>query len=102
MKTFKEYKEEGFLNESKVSFDKMTFTVVVSNDARGTFIQFIPDSKTLDFTKDEQLESIGKIIQKKMPDFLDILNYEIGKPAAGLSFRLDPYKFGDLLAKRLK
>jgi DNA gyrase/topoisomerase IV subunit B len=102
MKTFKEYKEEGFINESKVSFEKMSFTVITSNDSRGTYIQFIPDSKTLDFTKNEQLEAISKMIKKKLPEFVDILNYEIAKPAAGLSFQIDTYKLNDLLAKRLK
>ena len=104
MKTFKEYKDEGFafVNEGKVSFGKMKFTTSASVDRQGVFVQFIPDSKTLDsYSKDEQIESIQTQLARVFPEMWKSLKYDSTSHAAGLTFRLDTYSFSDYLTKEI-
>lgn len=97
MKTFDE-----FLNEGKVSFDKMTFTISCFSDAKGLAIQFIPDSKTLDVSINLQVESIQSKLKKDLPFIADLLRFESGHEAAGRIFRINTIELSDKITKALK
>lgn len=98
MKSFSES-----LNEGKVQFDKMTFTVSYVNDGRNFGVQFIPDGKTLDnFSKNTMVESILSKLKEKMPDLGNILVYQINNHAAGLTFSIDPYELTKMIEKQIK
>jgi hypothetical protein len=99
MKTFVES-----INEGNVSIDGMKFTISVYNDKfRGMIIQFIPDGKTLENTsKNEQVDTITKRIDKAFPNFKDVFWYESGSDAAGLNFRINTLKFADAIEKAVK
>ena len=103
MKTFKEYKDEGFafVNEGKVSFGKMKFTVTSHYDRQGLCISFIPDSKTLDMPKNEQVEAIQTQLARVFPGLGVAFWFESGHQAAGLVFRLDTNKFTDHITKEI-
>lgn len=101
MKTFKEYMNEGFVNEGKVAFKNMKFTVTTLIDRQGLAIQFIPDSKTLDFSKNEQVDEIMNQLKRIMPKLAESLWFESGHSAAGVVFRLDTFKFTDFLTKEI-
>ena len=91
------------LNEGKVSFDKMTFTISHVIDAKGFGFQFIPDSKTMNSsTTEEQVDKITEKLKKGLPDLAAVIYYQSGHDAAGLVFRIDSYGLTDLLAKSLK
>jgi len=94
---------QEFLNEGRVSFDKMSFTVSHVIDARGFAFQFIPDSKTMNSsTTEEQVDKITEKLKKGMPALASVIYYQSGHDAAGLVFRIDSYGFTDLLTKSLK
>ena len=99
MKTFNEA-----INESKVNIDGMKFTVNVYNDRnRGMITQFIPDGKTLDnFSKNEQVDAITSKLYKAIPEFKDVVWFEISNEAAGLNFRINTIEFGKMIEKALK
>jgi hypothetical protein len=101
MKTFNEYKESGFLNEGKVAFGKMKFTVSSHFDRQGLCISFIPDSKTLDLPKNTQVEAVQAQLARVFPGLADAFWFESGHQAAGLVFRLDTYKFSDFVTKEI-
>jgi len=90
------------VNESMVSFKKMQFMLSATNDSNGLAIQFIPNSKTLEFSKNEQIEAIQSILNKSIPDLAPTLWYDIKNSAAGLIFRVDIYKLVDYLVKKIK
>lgn len=100
MKHIKPY--DDFLNEGKLSFSGMNFSVHAISDNKGLAIQFIPDSKTLQFSKNEQVEAIKIKLSKALPEFVDMFWYEIDNHAAGLVFRLDTYAFAEMITKKLK
>lgn len=97
MKTFIES-----INEGKITIDKMNFAVRAVADNKGLAINFLPDSKTLDFSKNEQVEAVAAELKKKVPFLGDIVWYEINNQAAGLSFRVDIYGLSDKIEKALK
>ena len=98
MKTFIES-----INEGKITIDKMNFTVRVSDDGnKGTNINFLPDSKTSDLSKNEQVDAVMSAFKKKVPFLADIIWYESGSPAAGLTFRLDTFGLTEKIKKALK
>lgn len=101
MKTFNEYKETGFLNEGKVAFGKMKFTVSSINDNKGLSISFIPDSKTLNFSKNEQVAEIQAQMKRIMPEIAEMFWFQSGSPAAGCVFHLDQYQFADFITKQI-
>jgi len=101
MKTFKEYKETGFINEGKVAFGKMKFTISTINDSKGLAVTFIPDSKTLDFSKNEQVNEIMEQLKRVMPEMADMLWFESGSHSAGCVFRLDRYKLAETITKQI-
>ena len=94
---------EEFLNEGKVSFSKMEFTVASFVDNKGLAIQFLANNKTLDnFSANAMVNAITAMINKNISDLNGLLYYEIGNVAAGIVFRLDQYEFGKMIEKRLK
>ena len=97
MKTFIES-----INEGKIAIGKMNFSVRVVADNKGLAINFLPDSKTLDFSKNEQVEAVTTELKKKVPFFGDIVFYEINNQAVDLSFRVDIYGLYDKIEKALK
>ena len=97
MKTFIES-----INEGKIAIGKMNFSVRVVADNKGLAINFLPDSKTLDFSKNEQVEAVTTELKKKVPFFGDIVFYEINNQAVDLSFRVDIYSLSDKIEKALK
>ena len=101
MKTFNEYKETGFINEGKVAFGKMKFTVSSINDSKGLAVTFIPDSKTLDFSKNEQVAEIQAQMKRIMPEIVDMFWFQSGSPSAGCVFRIDQYQFADFITKQI-
>jgi hypothetical protein len=103
LKTFKEYLNEGFVNEGKIAFlNKMKFTFTIFNDRQGMALQFIPDSKTLEFPKTEVIEKIQYELNLVMPEFASTLWYESNSNAAGFVFRVDTSKLVDVLIKNMK
>ena len=94
---------QDFLNEGRVTIDKMTFTVSHVIDARGFSFQFIPDSKTMNSsTTQEQSDKIMEKLKKGLPDLASVIYYQSGHDAAGLVFRIDSFGFTDLITKSLK
>jgi hypothetical protein len=93
---------ESMLAEGKISFDKMTFTVTTSSSNRGMILQFIPDSKTLDFPKQEQADAIMQRLTKKSPELAKLMWYDSGSYSAGISFAIDQYAFAEYIEKILK
>jgi hypothetical protein len=94
---------ENFVNEGKVTINKMNFSIHAFNDAKGLSVQFIPDGKTLDkFSKNEMAESIKSKLTSAMPKFADALYYSIDNQAAGLSFRVDIYELSEIITKAIK
>ena len=98
MKTFIES-----LNEGIVTIDKMKFNVSCFNELnKGTVIQFIPDSKTLDLPKNEQVNAVLDMMKKKVPFLGDIVWYESGSNAAGLVFVINTFDLSAKIRKALK
>ena len=94
---------DGFINEGKVSIGKMKFSVLVSNDTKGLYIQFIPDGKTLDeFSKNDMVDNIKDKLDSSMPQFASALWFSIDNQATGVIFRLDPYKLEEIITKAIK
>ena len=94
---------ENFINEGKVTINKMNFTIHVFNDTKGLSVQFIPDSKTLDkFSKNEMVDSIKAKLTSAMPKFADSLYFAIDNAAAGLSFRVDTFELSEIITKAIK
>jgi hypothetical protein len=93
---------ESMLTEGKISFDKMTFTVTTSSSNRGMILQFIPDSKTLDFPKQEQADAIMQRLSKKSPELAKLMWYDSRSYSAGISFAIDQYAFAEYIEKILK
>ena len=94
---------DGFINEGKVSIGKMKFSVLVSNDTKGLYIQFIPDGKTLDkFSKNDMVDSIKDKLDSAMPQFASALWFSIENQTTGVIFRLDPYKLEEIITKAIK
>ena len=88
------------LNEGIVSFDSMKFNVGVFNDSRGTYIQFIPDSKTLDIDSSKILNSINLKLSKS--PISSLFEYDQNHSAAGYVFGLNNNKLHDELIKIIK
>jgi hypothetical protein len=88
------------LNESIVSFDSMKFNVSVFNDSRGTYIQFIPDSKTLDIEQSKVLNSLNSKLSKSQ--ISSLFEYNQSHAAAGYVFKLNNDKLHDELIKIIR
>ena len=94
---------DGFINEGKVSIGKMKFSVLVFNDTKGLYIQFIPDGKTLDkFSKNEMVDGIKEKLDSAMPQFASALWFSIDNQTTGVIFRLDQYKLEEIITKAIK
>jgi hypothetical protein len=101
MKTFNEYKETGFLNEGKIEFDKLRFTVSSHFDRQGLVVSFIPDSKTLKLPKNTQVEAIQAQLGRIFPKLSKSLWFESGHDSAGITFRLDSFGFAEYITKEI-
>lgn len=92
-----------FLNEGKVVFSKMEFTISSFVDNKGLAIQFLPSNKTIDkFSTNEMVEKIKGMLAKNVTDLRDILYFEINNGAAGLVFRIDQYGLAEMIERKLK
>ena len=92
-----------FLTEGRASWGGMKFQVSALNDRKGLYLQFIPDSKTLDLTSTESLaERIKDRLTQKMPMLASVLNYDSSHPAAGIVFELKPYDLADVVTAAIK
>tara|TARA_R110001599_G_C12028825_1_gene639854 strand:+ start:232 stop:528 length:297 start_codon:yes stop_codon:yes gene_type:complete len=93
----------SFLNEGKLSWGGMQFTVSSFVDRDGMYISFIPNSKTLDLTSTESLaERVKDKLDTKMPLLASTLEYKSDHHAAGLTFKLNQYDLADAVIKGLK
>ena len=103
MKTFNEYREEGFINESnKFSSHGFTFTIMGHQDNKGSYISFIPDSKTLDtYSKDEMATWIDTVFNN-LEYFRDSVSWDKNHAAAGIVFRINSSYLADSLVKEFK
>lgn len=94
---------DRFINEGKVSIGNMKFSVLSSNDAKGLYVQFIPDGKTLDkFSKNDMVDNIKNKLDSAMPQFASALWFSIDNQTTGVIFRLDPYKLEEIITKAIK
>ena len=98
MKTFVET-----INESnKFSTDGFTFTITGNQDSKGSYINFLPDGKTVDsFSKDEMASFIDKYFNN-MEFLRDCMTLDKSHPAAGLVFRINASNLADSLLKEFK
>lgn len=93
---------EQFLNEAKFSADGFTFTIMGNQDTKGSYISFIPDSKTLDnYTAEESVSWIDRVFNN-MEFFRDCMEFEPKHNAAGYVFRIDASNLADSLVKEFK
>jgi hypothetical protein len=98
MKSFLETINES----SKFSTNGFTFTIMGSQDSKGSYISFLPDSKTVDsFSKDEMASFIDKYFNN-MEFFRDCMTWDKSHPAAGLVFRINAGYLADSLLKEFK
>jgi len=98
MKTFKEL----ILEANKFSASGFTFTIMGSKDRDGSYIQFIPDGKTVDtYSKDEMATWIDSVFNN-MDFFRDCMIWEKNHVAAGLVFRINANYLADSLLKEFK
>lgn len=100
IKTFKKYTETNLLNEGKVAFGKMKFTVSSHFDRQGLVISFIPDSKTLNLPKNTQVEAVQAQLASIFADY-DFIWFESRNSSAGLTFRLDTFGFTEYITKEI-
>lgn len=91
-----------FLNEGKINIEGMKFVVNSFFDRQGLAIQFIPSSKSEEYSRNEQVENIMKSMKKYLPDLADLLWFESGAMSAGLTFRIDTNKLNEVITKSLK
>lgn len=94
---------ESFINESsKFSSNGSTFTIMGSQDSKGSYISFIPDSKTLDaYTKEESAGWIDSVFNN-MDFFRDCMEWDKSHHAAGIVFRVNASNLADSLLKEFK
>lgn len=98
MKTFLETLNE----DNKFSTSGFTFTIRGFQDAKGTAIGFLPDSKTLDtYSKDEMANFIDKYFNN-MEFFRDCMSWDKTSAAAGIVFRINANYLADSLLKEFK
>jgi hypothetical protein len=98
MKTFNEL----ILEANKFSSQGFTFTITGSQDREGSYISFLPDSKTLDtYSKNEMASFIEKYFNN-MEFFRDCMEWEKNHVAAGLIFRINASYLADSLLKEFK
>ena len=92
-----------FLNEAnKFSTSGFTFTIIGNQDSKGSYISFLPDSKTLDnYSKDEMANFIDSYFNN-MDYFRDCMGWDKGHPAAGIVFRINANYLADSLLKEFK
>lgn len=98
MKTFLET-----INESnKFTTNGFTFTILGRKDSTGAYINFLPDSKTVEsFSKDEMADFIDRYFNN-MEYFRDCMSWDKGHPAAGIVFRINASYLADSLVKEFK
>ena len=100
MKHIKQF--ENFLNEAKFSASGFTFTMMGSQDSKGSYISFLPDGKTLDtYSKDECANWIDSVFNN-MEFFRDCMEWDKNHNAAGLVFRINSSYLADSLLKEFK
>lgn len=92
-----------FVNEAnKFSASGFTFTIIGNQDSKGSYISFLPDSKTVDnYTKDEMAGWIDSVFNN-MEFFRDCMTWEKNHVAAGLIFRINSNYLADSLLKEFK
>lgn len=93
---------EQFLNEAKFSAGGFTCTIIGGQDTKGSYLSFIPDSKTLDnYTTEEAVRWIDQVFNN-MEFFRDCMEFEPKHNAAGYVFRIDASDLADSLVKEFK
>ena len=98
MKTFNEL----ILEANRFSSIGFTFTIIGNQDHAGSYIQFIPDGKTVDtYSKDEMASFIEKYFNN-MEFFRDCMEWQKNHVAAGLIFRINASYLADSLLKEFK
>jgi hypothetical protein len=98
MKTFNELITEA----NKFSSHGFTFTIMGGQDNKGSYVSFLPDSKTLDtYSKTEMSNWIDSVFNN-MDFFRDCVTFEEKHPAAGLVFRINANYLADSLVKEFK
>lgn len=98
MKTFLEAINE----DNKFSASGFTFNIMGNQDSRGSYISFLPDSKTVDsFSKQEMANFIDKYFNN-MEFFRDCIIWDKSHPAAGIVFRINASYLADSLVKEFK
>lgn len=98
MKTFKELITES----NKFSSHGFTFTISGSQDREGSYIIFLPDSKTVDtYSKDEMAGWIDTVFNN-MEFFRDCMAWEKNHNAAGIVFRINANYLADSLLNEFK
>jgi hypothetical protein len=101
MKTFNELR--ALITEAnKFSSHGFTFTIMGGKDRDGSYVSFLPDSKTLDtYSKDEMIGWIDSVFNN-MDFFRDCMIWEKNHVAAGLVFRINANYLADSLLKEFK
>lgn len=103
LSTFEDFLNENQLNEGEISINDMTFIMSMITDSRSLYLQFIPNSNTLDsFNKTEQVRAIENLLKKKIPELADTMWYQSGHQGAGLVFKLSVYGIISMIEKKLK
>jgi hypothetical protein len=98
MKTFLEAINE----DNKFSASGFTFNIMGNQDSKGSYISFLPDSKTVDsFSKQEMANFIDKYFNN-MEFFRDCMIWDKSHSAAGIVFRINASYLADSLVKEFK
>ena len=93
---------ESVSEASKFSSHGFTFTIMGSQDSKGSFLSFLPDSKTLDtYSKQDMANWIDSVFNN-MEYFRDCVTYDEKHVAAGLVFRINATYLADTLLKEFK
>jgi hypothetical protein len=98
MKTFNEL----ILEANRFSSSGFTFTMIGNQDHAGSYIQFIPDGKTVDNYSKEEMASFIEKYFNNMDFFRDCMEWEKNHVAAGLIFRINARYLADSLLKEFK
>ena len=98
MKTFNEL----ILEANKFSSSGFTFTMIGNQDSKGSYIIFLPDSKTVDTYSKEEMAGWIDSVFNNMEFFRDCMELEKNHVAAGLVFRINANYLADSLLKEFK
>ena len=94
---------EGFINEAnKFTASGFTFTIMGNQDSQGSYISFLPDSKTVDtYSRDEMASFIEKYFNN-MEFFRDCMYLNDYHGAGIIVFRINASNLAGSLLKEFK